>query len=37
VSTEVAAGLSFDTEGSIAKARRLISLYEAKGVAVSAF
>jgi transaldolase len=32
VSTEVPASLSFDTEGSIAKARRLISLYEAKGV-----
>lgn len=31
VSTEVAARLSFDTEGTIAKARRLISLYEAKG------
>ena len=32
VSTEVAARLSFDTPGTIAKARRLISLYEAKGV-----
>src|SRR5581483_2805318 len=32
VSTEVAARLSFDTEGSIDKARKLISLYEAKGV-----
>src|SRR5271169_3021933 len=32
VSTEVAASLSFDTEGSIAKGRKLISLYEAKGV-----
>ncbi len=32
VSTEVAASLSFETEGSIAKARKLISLYEAKGV-----
>ncbi len=31
VSTEVAARLSFDSEGSIAKARKLISLYEAKG------
>jgi transaldolase len=31
VSTEVAASLSFDTEGSITKARKLISLYEAKG------
>jgi transaldolase len=33
VSTEVAAALSFDTAGTIAKARKLISLYEAKGVA----
>ena len=33
VSTEVAASLSFDTEGTIAKARKLISLYEKKGVA----
>ena len=32
VSTEVAARLSFDTEGTIAKARRLISLYEAKAI-----
>jgi transaldolase len=32
VSTEVDAGLSFDTEGSIAKAHRLISLYEEAGV-----
>jgi len=32
VSTEVAASLSFDTEGTIVKARKLISLYEAKGV-----
>ena len=32
VSTEVAASLSFDTEGSIAKARKLISLYDTKGV-----
>lgn len=32
VSTEVAARLSFDTEGTIAKARRLISLYEAKKI-----
>jgi transaldolase len=32
VSTEVAAGLSFDTEGTIAKARKLISLYEAKAI-----
>jgi transaldolase len=33
VSTEVAARLSFDTAGTIAKARKLISLYEKKGVA----
>src|SRR6202046_3131599 len=33
VSTEVAASLSFDTEGPIAKAHKLISLYEKKGVA----
>ena len=32
VSTEVAARLSFDTEATISKARKLISLYEAKGV-----
>src|SRR5262245_44427379 len=32
VSTEVDAGLSFDTEGSVAKARRLIGLYEKAGV-----
>jgi transaldolase len=32
VSTEVAASLSFDTEGTIAKARKLISLYEAQRV-----
>ncbi len=32
VSTEVAARLSFDTEGTITKARKLISLYEAYGV-----
>jgi len=32
VSTEVAAGLSFDTEGTVAKARKLVSLYEAKAV-----
>jgi len=32
VSTEVAASLSFDTAGTIAKARKLISAYEAKGV-----
>ena len=33
VSTEVAARLSFDTEGTIAKARKLILLYENRGVA----
>src|SRR6266581_8680577 len=33
VSTEVAASLSFDTAGTVAKARKLISLYERKGVA----
>jgi transaldolase len=32
VSTEVAASLSFDTDGTIAKAHKLISLYEAKSV-----
>lgn len=32
VSTEVDARLSFDTEGSIAKARRLIGLYEEDGI-----
>jgi transaldolase len=32
VSTEVDAGLSFDTEGTLAKARTLIKLYEAGGV-----
>src|SRR5580692_7925472 len=32
VSTEVAASLSFDTPGTLAKARKLISLYEKKGV-----
>lgn len=32
VSTEVDAGLSFDTEGSIAKARKLIGMYEENGV-----
>lgn len=35
VSTEVDARLSFDTEATIARARRLISLYEAAGVARS--
>ena len=33
VSTEVDARLSFDTEGTIAKAHELIALYEASGVA----
>lgn len=33
VSTEVDARLSFNTEGSAAKARRLIELYEAAGIA----
>jgi transaldolase len=33
ISTEVAARLSFDTEGTIAKARKLILLYENRGVA----
>jgi len=33
VSTEVAASLSFDTAATIAKARKLISLYREKGVA----
>jgi len=32
VSTEIDAGLSFDTEGSIAKGRELIKLYEAAGI-----
>ncbi len=32
VSTEVDARLSFDTQGTIAKARRLIALYESAGV-----
>jgi len=32
VSTEVDAGLSFDVEGSLAKARRLIGLYEKAGI-----
>ena len=32
VSTEVAASLSFDTQGTVAKARKLISLYQKKGV-----
>jgi len=33
VSTEVDAALSFDTEGTVAKAHRLIALYEAAGIA----
>lgn len=32
VSTEVDAGLSFDTEGTLAKARRLIGMYQEAGV-----
>src|SRR5690349_9647565 len=32
VSTEVAASLSFDTAGTVAKARKLISLYEQEGL-----
>ena len=32
VSTEVAASLSFDTPGTVAKARKLISLYEKKSI-----
>jgi transaldolase len=32
VSTEVAANLSFDTPGTLAKARKLISLYQKKGL-----
>jgi transaldolase len=32
VSTEVDAGLSFDTEGSLAKAHRLIELYQEAGI-----
>jgi len=32
VSTEVAARLSFDTEATVAKARKLISLYGARGI-----
>jgi len=32
VSTETDARLSFDTEGSIAKGRQLISMYEARGI-----
>src|SRR5262252_5942871 len=32
VSTEVDAGLSFDTEGTLAKARKLIGMYKAAGI-----
>ena len=32
VSTEVDAGLSFDTEGTLAKARRLVGMYQKAGV-----
>jgi len=32
VSTEVAASLSFDTQATVAKGRKLISLYEKKGI-----
>ncbi len=32
VSTEVAANLSFDTEATVAKARKIISMYEKKGI-----
>ena len=32
VSTEVNAGLSFDTDGTLAKARKLIGLYDAAGI-----
>ena len=32
VSTEVSANLSFDTEATVAKARKIISMYEKKGV-----
>jgi transaldolase len=32
VSTEVAASLSFDTEATVSKARKLIALYEEKGI-----
>ena len=35
VSTEVDARLSFDTAGSLARARRLMSLYEAQGISRS--
>src|SRR5262245_32629522 len=32
VSTEVDAGLSFDTDGTLAKARKLICMYEKSGI-----
>ncbi|CDJ41280.1 transaldolase, putative [Eimeria tenella] len=32
VSTEIPAELSFDTEGSVARARRIIELYKSKGI-----
>ena len=32
VSTEVDAGLSFDTEGTLAKARKLIGMYQEAGI-----
>ena len=32
VSTEVDAGLSFDTEGTLAKARQLIGMYQKAGI-----
>src|SRR5690242_10424011 len=32
VSTEIDAGLSFDTQGTLSKAHRLIAMYEAAGV-----
>src|SRR4026208_2431483 len=32
VSTEVDAGLSFDTEGTIARAKRLVGLYQKAGI-----
>ena len=35
VSTEVDARLSFDTDGTLARARRLMSLYEAQGISRS--
>ena len=35
ISTEVDARLSFDTEGSVRRARRIIAMYEAEGVSRS--